>query len=92
MKKIPKKDAERIVNYLRKAKDIRWNVSQYTFAGYVYLSSVLQGKENWVNLLNNILSSIDFSIQNQPWKNGVQKPDKLVVKYFEEEVVKNVLG
>ena len=76
----------------QKVKDIRWNVSQYTFAGYIYLSSILQNKENWEQQLSNILDSIDFSIGNQPWKNGVQKPDKLVVKYFEEEVVKNVLG
>jgi hypothetical protein len=72
-------------------KKIRWNVSYNVFAGYIYLSSVLYGKDNWEELLVKILDSIDFSIQNRPWKEGVSNAEKLVENYF-EGVVASVLG
>jgi hypothetical protein len=77
-------------NYLV-TKKIKWNVSPYAFGWYIYLSSVLQNKDNWEDKLLSIFSEVDFSIQNKPWKDGASKPDKLIVKHF-KEVVNNVLG
>jgi len=77
-------------NYLS-VKKSKWNVSPYAFAGYIYLSSTLQGKENWEQKLSDILSSIDFSVVNKPWRDSVSKPDKLIVKCF-KEAVNNVFG
>lgn len=77
-------------NYLV-TKKTKWNVSPYSFGGYIYLSSVLQNQANWEDKLLSIFSQVDFSNENKPWKDGASKPDKLVVKYF-KEVTGSVLG
>jgi hypothetical protein len=72
-------------------KKFKWNVSYFTVAGYIYLSSILQDVPNWESKLEKILTSIDFGNANRPWKEGVSNADRLVEQYF-EGVVNNVLG
>lgn len=74
-------------NYLSIRKT-RWSVSPYAFAGFVYLSSKLYGKENWMNHMSAILSEINFDVS--PWTRGARNQEKIAVVKF-EEVVEGVL-
>jgi hypothetical protein len=78
-------------NNFQNTKKIKWNVSPYCFAGYIQLSSYLQNKENWENLLIEFLSKINFNLDNKPWKEGVSHPDKNIDKFFKEMII-NVFG
>jgi hypothetical protein len=70
-------------NYLTIRKS-KWSVSYFTFAGYIQLSKCLQGKDNWEELLIQIISSVDFNNQNRPWIATTKNPDKHVDKKFKE--------
>ncbi len=70
-------------NYLTVRK-VRWSVSPYAFAGYLYASSKLYGKNNWQNQLQTVISKIDF--EEVPWKQGARNQEKLAIMKFEEVV------
>jgi hypothetical protein len=75
-------------NFLSVRK-VRWSVSPYAFAGYLYASSKLYGKNDWQNQLQAIISKIDF--EDIPWKQGARNQEKLAIIKF-EEVMSVVLG
>jgi hypothetical protein len=74
-------------------KKTRWSAYYYTFAGYIYLSSILYEKDNWEDMLVKVLDMIDFGISSKPWGDGARNADKLVEQFFERMVKEsNVLG
>lgn len=71
---------EDFVNYITVSKT-KWNVSPFSFYGYIYLSSVLQNQEDWEQKLREMLNQIDFN--NKPWVS-ITNAHKFVEKIFKE--------
>ena len=57
----------------KKRRSKSWKASTYAFPAYVMLSKVLMGKDNWRELLENVLSKIDFSTEGFKGSKPINK-------------------
>jgi hypothetical protein len=76
------------INY-SKTKNIKWSVLLNTWYLFIGLSIAMRNKKNWENTLKNIINKIDWSIEQNPYKDITSKKKLVeITNNFVENIMK----